>query len=75
MRVRPDFAIEAERDEGLGPREAIHRACLLRFRPIMMTTMAALLAGCRSRSAAARAPSCAGRSGSPSWAASCSPRR
>jgi hydrophobe/amphiphile efflux-1 (HAE1) family protein len=40
-----DFAIEAERDEGLGPREAIHRACLLRFRPIMMTTMAALLGG------------------------------
>ncbi|HET7826126.1 MAG TPA: efflux RND transporter permease subunit, partial [Anaeromyxobacter sp.] len=40
-----DFAIEAERDEGLTPREAIHRACLLRFRPIMMTTMAALLGG------------------------------
>jgi hydrophobe/amphiphile efflux-1 (HAE1) family protein len=38
-----DFAIEAERDEGLSPRESIHRACLLRFRPIMMTTMAALL--------------------------------
>jgi multidrug efflux pump subunit AcrB len=38
-----DFAIEAERDEGLPPVEAIHKACLLRFRPIMMTTMAALL--------------------------------
>ncbi|HEX9049926.1 MAG TPA: multidrug efflux RND transporter permease subunit [Anaeromyxobacter sp.] len=38
-----DFAIEAERDEGLPPAEAIHKACLLRFRPIMMTTMAALL--------------------------------
>jgi hydrophobic/amphiphilic exporter-1 (mainly G- bacteria), HAE1 family len=38
-----DFAIEAERDEGLTARQAIHRACLLRFRPIMMTTMAALL--------------------------------
>jgi multidrug efflux pump subunit AcrB len=38
-----DFAIEAERDEGLSTRDAIHRACLLRFRPIMMTTMAALL--------------------------------
>jgi len=38
-----DFAIEAERGEGLGTREAIHQACLLRFRPIMMTTMAALL--------------------------------
>jgi hydrophobe/amphiphile efflux-1 (HAE1) family protein len=38
-----DFALEAERDEGLSPRDAIHKACLLRFRPIMMTTMAALL--------------------------------
>jgi multidrug efflux pump len=37
-----DFAIDAERREGLSPRDAIHRACLLRFRPIMMTTMAAL---------------------------------
>ncbi len=39
-----DFALEAERGEGLPPRAAIRRACLLRFRPIMMTTMAALLA-------------------------------
>jgi multidrug efflux pump len=38
-----DFALEAERKEGLSPREAIYQACLLRFRPIMMTTMAALL--------------------------------
>ena len=38
-----DFALEAERDQGLSPREAIHQACLLRFRPILMTTMAALL--------------------------------
>jgi multidrug efflux pump len=38
-----DFALDAERREGLNPREAIERACLLRFRPIMMTTMAALL--------------------------------
>ncbi|WP_423196190.1 MULTISPECIES: efflux RND transporter permease subunit [unclassified Cupriavidus] len=38
-----DFAIDAERREGLSPRDAIHRACLLRFRPILMTTMAALL--------------------------------
>ncbi len=37
-----DFAIDAERQEGLTPLEAIRRACLLRFRPIMMTTMAAL---------------------------------
>jgi multidrug efflux pump len=38
-----DFAIAAQRDEGMAPHEAIRRACLLRFRPIMMTTMAALL--------------------------------
>jgi len=38
-----DFAIHAERTEGLAPREAIYQACLLRFRPIMMTTLAALL--------------------------------
>ena len=38
-----DFAIAAERDEGLAGREAIHQACLLRFRPILMTTMAALI--------------------------------
>jgi hydrophobe/amphiphile efflux-1 (HAE1) family protein len=38
-----DFAIEAERTRGLPPREAMREACLLRFRPIMMTTMAALL--------------------------------
>ena len=38
-----DFALVAERDEGKPPRQAIHQACLLRFRPIMMTTMAALL--------------------------------
>jgi multidrug efflux pump len=40
-----DFALEAERDQGKNPEEAIHEACLLRFRPIMMTTMAALLGG------------------------------
>jgi multidrug efflux pump len=40
-----DFALEAERVEGKPPEEAIYQACLLRFRPIMMTTMAALLAG------------------------------
>jgi multidrug efflux pump len=38
-----DFAIEAERSEGLRPREAIYKACLLRFRPILMTTMSAML--------------------------------
>ncbi len=40
-----DFALEAEREEKKSPREAIHQACLLRFRPIMMTTVAALLGG------------------------------
>ncbi len=38
-----DFALDAERSEGKAPREAIYQACLLRFRPIMMTTLAALL--------------------------------
>jgi len=40
-----DFAINAERREGKSPHDAIYEACLLRFRPIMMTTMAAILAG------------------------------
>jgi multidrug efflux pump len=40
-----DFALDAERREGKRPEEAIYQACLLRFRPIMMTTMAALLGG------------------------------
>ena len=48
-----DFALDAERKEGKPPEEAIYQACLLRFRPIMMTTMAALLgrlaAGARHR--------------------------
>ena len=38
-----DFALQAERKEGMKPEDAIYQACLLRFRPIMMTTMAALL--------------------------------
>ncbi len=40
-----DFAIEAERHRGLAPADAIREACMLRFRPILMTTMAALLGG------------------------------
>jgi multidrug efflux pump len=40
-----DFALEAEREQGKTPEAAIYEACLLRFRPIMMTTMAALLGG------------------------------
>jgi multidrug efflux pump len=38
-----DFALDAERHQGMAPRDAIFQACLLRFRPIMMTTMAAIL--------------------------------
>ncbi|PIG09246.1 efflux RND transporter permease subunit [Comamonas sp. 26] len=40
-----DFALHAERDQGMSPRDAIFEACILRFRPIMMTTMCALLSG------------------------------
>jgi multidrug efflux pump subunit AcrB len=40
-----DFALEAERSEGKSPVDAIYQACVLRFRPIMMTTMAAMLGG------------------------------
>ena len=39
-----DFALEAEREQGMAPQQAIHRAALLRFRPILMTTLAALFA-------------------------------
>ncbi|HEV3174663.1 MAG TPA: efflux RND transporter permease subunit, partial [Stellaceae bacterium] len=40
-----DFALDAERRQGLSPEQSIYQACLLRFRPIMMTTMSALLGG------------------------------
>jgi len=40
-----DFALHAERDRGMSPRDAIYEACILRFRPIMMTTLCALLSG------------------------------
>jgi multidrug efflux pump subunit AcrB len=39
------FALEAEREQGMTPEQSIYQACLLRFRPIMMTTMAALRGG------------------------------
>src|SRR5207302_4449947 len=38
-----DFALDAERNQGMEPMQAIYQGCLIRFRPIMMTTMAALL--------------------------------
>ena len=67
-----DFALEAERKQGLSPREAIVQASLLRFRPIMMTTLAALF-GAHPARASSRAParSCAIRSASPSSAGCC----
>jgi multidrug efflux pump subunit AcrB len=40
-----DFALHAERERGLTPEQSIHEACLMRFRPILMTTMCALLGG------------------------------
>ena len=40
-----DFALEVEREKGLSPEQSIYQACVLRFRPILMTTMAALLGG------------------------------
>ena len=66
-----DFALEAERKEGKSPKEAIYEGCLIRFRPIMMTTMAALLGGLpialgygrRRRIAQAAGPGGGGRAG------------
>ncbi len=42
-----DFALHAQREEGLSPPEAIRKACLLRYRPIMMTTLAAMMGAVR----------------------------
>jgi multidrug efflux pump subunit AcrB len=63
-----DFEIETERREGKSPEEAIYQACLLRFRPIMMTTMAALLVPCRWLWATGYGPNSVVPSGLPSWA-------
>ena len=65
-----DFALEAERKHGMDSTEAIYEASLLRFRPIMMTTMAALLAGIPLAWARAWVRSCAGRWALP-WSADC----
>ena len=70
-----DFAVEAQRRAARTPRDAIYEACLVRFRPIMMTTMAALMGTLPiAHGLRARAPSRAGRWASPSSAA-CSSRR
>jgi hydrophobic/amphiphilic exporter-1 (mainly G- bacteria), HAE1 family len=53
-----DFAIAAERDRGLAPVDAIREACLLRFRPIMMTTAAAMLAGLPLMLGKSKSPAC-----------------
>jgi HAE1 family hydrophobic/amphiphilic exporter-1 len=66
-----DFAIDAQR-AGKPAAEAIYEGCLLRFRPIMMTTMAPSWGRCPSPSASARGPMRAGASASPWSAASCS---
>ena len=71
-----DFALEAEREEHKPPEEAIFQACLLRFRPIMMTTMAALLGGLPlalgTRHGIGTAPSrWASRSSAACWSARC----
>ena len=64
-----DFALEQEREHGLAPMEAIYQACLLRFRPILMTTLAAMFGGLPLALGQAPARSFAGRSVSPSSAA------
>jgi multidrug efflux pump len=68
-----DFALEAERKQGMSPRESIVQASLLRFRPIMMTTLAALFGAIPLAFEAAPARSCAIRSASPSSAAAAQP--
>jgi len=64
-----DFAIQAERNENNSPEESIYQACLLRFRPIMMTTMPLCLAACPLPFPTETAPSCGGPWASPSSAA------
>ena len=63
-----DFAIQAERERGLPPEVSINEACLLRFRPILMTTMAALLGGVPLMLGQGRARNFASRSATP-WSA------
>jgi len=63
-----DFAITAERRDGMLPHDAIRQACLLRFRPILMTTMAAMLTGFPLMLGTGAARNCAARSAS-RWSA------
>ena len=63
-----DFALDGERHRGLSPAQAIHEACLARFRPILMTTLAAMLGAVPLVIASVPAPNCAARSASPSSA-------
>ena len=70
-----DFAIEAQRDGQVARADAIYEACLVRFRPIMMTTMAALMGTLPIALGWARAPKRAGRSAWRSSAACWSRRR
>jgi hypothetical protein len=67
-----DFALDRQRNEKMPAREAIFQACLIRFRPIMMTTMAAWSARCPSPPAGAPAPKSGSRSAWPSSADCCS---
>ena len=69
-----DFALSAERERGLAPEQAIYEACLQRFRPILMTTLAALLGAVPLAIAIGPGRSCAGPSASPSSVASPSRR-
>ena len=66
-----DFALQAERKDGKNTRDAIFEACMLRFRPIMMTTMAPFAAPCRWPSEPALARNCASLWASRSWADCC----
>lgn len=64
-----DFALEAQRNGNLPPEEAIFQACLLRFRPIMMTTLAALFGALPLVLSGGDGSGCASRWGLPSSAA------
>jgi multidrug efflux pump subunit AcrB len=63
-----DFALQAERERRLDPREAIFEAALLRLRPILMTTAAAMLGALPLAFSFGNGAGCAGRSASPSSA-------